>query len=80
MNIPLAIASNEADAAAAAAVEQHHAEMAGALHLKVQDVLAAAARGDGEAVASPAERLAAVGELVARFHATADRTASRRTA
>ncbi len=53
MNVPLAIASNEADAAAAAAVEQHHAEIAGALHLKVHAVLTAAAAGiEGEVSAA----------------------------
>ncbi|QNN51439.1 DUF2249 domain-containing protein [Nocardioides mesophilus] len=40
------IASTEADAAAAAAVEQHHAQMAGALALRVETLVDAAARAD----------------------------------
>jgi uncharacterized protein (DUF2249 family)/iron-sulfur cluster repair protein YtfE (RIC family) len=40
------IASNEADATAAAAVEQHHAELAGALGARVEALVAAAATGD----------------------------------
>lgn len=40
------LASSEADATAAAAVEQHHAQMAGALALRVEALLAAASRGD----------------------------------
>jgi uncharacterized protein (DUF2249 family) len=44
------IASSEADARAAEAVEQHHAEMAGTLALRVEALLEAAARGErGEA-------------------------------
>ncbi len=40
------IASNQEDARAAAAVEQHHAQMAGALALRVEALVAAAARQD----------------------------------
>ena len=40
------IASNEAEAAAVAAVEQHHAQLAGALSLRVEALLAAVAGGD----------------------------------
>ncbi|MCE3552008.1 DUF2249 domain-containing protein [Pseudonocardia sp. RS11V-5] len=40
------IASNEAEAAAVAAVEQHHAELAGALDLRVEALLGAVARGE----------------------------------
>jgi uncharacterized protein (DUF2249 family) len=40
------LASNEADATAASAVEQHHAQMAGALAVRVEALLAAASRGD----------------------------------
>jgi uncharacterized protein (DUF2249 family)/iron-sulfur cluster repair protein YtfE (RIC family) len=54
----LVIASSEADAAAAAAVEQHHAELAGALAVATQRLLTAAAHGDAEAAE------AARGELV----------------
>lgn len=72
MNVPLAIASDEADAAAASAVEQHHAEMSGALHVKVQSVLSAAAGDvDGE-VASAAGRLAAWCSEVLVPHAGAE--------
>lgn len=40
------IASNQVEAAAVAAVEEHHAHLAGALDLHVEALLAAAARGD----------------------------------
>jgi len=40
------IASSQADAGAAEAVEQHHAELAGALAVKVEALLAAASAGD----------------------------------
>ena len=40
------LASTEADATAAAAVEQHHAQMAGMLAIRVETLLAAASRGD----------------------------------
>ncbi|HET6625919.1 MAG TPA: DUF2249 domain-containing protein [Nocardioidaceae bacterium] len=40
------LASSEADATAAAAVEQHHAQMAGMLAIRVETLLAAASRGD----------------------------------
>ena len=40
------LASTEADATAAAAVEQHHAQMAGALAIRAETLLAAASRGD----------------------------------
>jgi uncharacterized protein (DUF2249 family) len=46
------IASNEADAQAAEAVEQHHAQMAGALGARVEALVAAAARGDEAAARS----------------------------
>lgn len=45
----LVIASTEADARAAAAIEEHHAELGGALQLKVEAVLAAAAGARDEA-------------------------------
>jgi uncharacterized protein (DUF2249 family)/iron-sulfur cluster repair protein YtfE (RIC family) len=40
------IASNEADASAAEAVEQHHAQMQGALRVRVEALLAGVARND----------------------------------
>jgi uncharacterized protein (DUF2249 family) len=40
------IASNEAEVAAVAAVEQHHAELAGALRLRVEALLGTVASGD----------------------------------
>jgi len=40
------LASTEADATAAAAVEQHHAQMAGALAIRAETLLVAASRGD----------------------------------
>ena len=43
------LASTEDDAVAAAAVEQHHAEMAGALTVRVEALVAAASRHDVEA-------------------------------
>ncbi len=54
----LVIASTEADSGAVAAVEQHHAELAGALALRVQAVVATASSGDA------AGALAAAGDLV----------------
>lgn len=72
MNVPLALASNEADAAAAAAVEQHHAEMAGALRLKVQTVLTAAAAGMDDEAAAAAGQLALWCSEVLMPHATAE--------
>jgi uncharacterized protein (DUF2249 family) len=45
----IVIASNEAEAAAVAAVEQHHAQLAGALRVRVETLLGAVAGGDPEA-------------------------------
>ena len=45
----LVIASSEADAAAASAVEQHHAQMAGALSVAVERLVSAVAAGDSSA-------------------------------
>jgi uncharacterized protein (DUF2249 family)/iron-sulfur cluster repair protein YtfE (RIC family) len=42
------IASTAADAAAATAVEQHHAQLAGSLALRVEGLLAAAANGNAD--------------------------------
>lgn len=55
----LVIASTEADARAASAVEQHHAQMAGALALKAGAVLAAATRGADVDARTAAEDLVA---------------------
>jgi uncharacterized protein (DUF2249 family) len=52
------IATNEADARAAEAVEQHHAQMSGALAVRVEALLAAASRQDADAART------AKGELV----------------
>jgi uncharacterized protein (DUF2249 family) len=46
------IASSDADAAAAAAVEQHHAQMAGTLAVKVEQLVAAVSRQAAEAATS----------------------------
>ena len=53
----LAIASSEADARAASAVEQHHAQMAATLGVKVEAVVEAARRGDDEEVQSASQDL-----------------------
>jgi uncharacterized protein (DUF2249 family) len=58
MNI-LAIASTEADARAASAVEQHHARMAATLGAKVEAVVEAARRGDDEEVRNASRDLVA---------------------
>ncbi|HJR51207.1 MAG TPA: hypothetical protein VJ794_08895, partial [Gemmatimonadales bacterium] len=51
------LASSEADAGAVAAVEQHHAQMAGALAVRVEALLSAAARGDVSAAAAAQREL-----------------------
>jgi uncharacterized protein (DUF2249 family) len=51
------IASSEADSAAAQAVEQHHAQMAGALALAVERLVAAAARHDTDAATDARDEL-----------------------
>jgi uncharacterized protein (DUF2249 family)/iron-sulfur cluster repair protein YtfE (RIC family) len=48
MNNPLLLASTEADAAAASAIEQHHAQLAGTLAARVEAVLDPVARLDGK--------------------------------
>lgn len=55
----LTIASDEADARAAAAVEQHHAEMAGRLQALVETLLVEVERGDAPAAATAREALVA---------------------
>lgn len=54
---PMVIASSEADAAAAEAVEQHHAQMAGALSLGVERLVDAASRGEGTATIEARDQL-----------------------
>lgn len=68
----LVIASTEADAAAAAAVEQHHAELAGALAVQVQSVLDAVGAGEDLSVRTAAEQLASWCERELVPHATAE--------
>ncbi len=53
----LVIASNEADAAAVAAVEQHHAEMAGVLAVAVERLLTAVSRRDEGSAAAARDAL-----------------------
>ncbi len=55
----LVIASSEADAAAAASVQQHHAEMAGALAVATQRLLTAASHGDAPAAVAARDELVA---------------------
>lgn len=71
----LVIASSEADAEAATAVEHHHAQMAGALDLLVHAVLTAATRGDSPEVDAAAHRLVAWCEADLLPHAKAEETA-----
>ncbi|MEO7060580.1 MAG: DUF2249 domain-containing protein [Lapillicoccus sp.] len=66
------IASTEADASAASAVEQHHAQMAGALALKVQTVLNSVVGGVDADVRTSAEQLVAWCENELIPHATAE--------
>src|SRR5690606_22692938 len=65
-NETLRIASTEADARAAEAVEQHHAEMAGALELKAEALVAAARAGSSDAFLAAKDALVtwSRGELV----------------
>ena len=46
------VASTEADATAATAIEQHHAELSGALTARVEALVSAAGRGDGPAASA----------------------------
>lgn len=54
----LLLASTEADASAAAAIEQHHAELSGSLAAFVDAVVSAAARGDVATALAARDRLA----------------------
>ena len=51
------IASTDRDAAAAAAVEQHHAELAGTLGRRVEELLAAVSGRDASAIATANQEL-----------------------
>ena len=53
------IASTAADAAAATAVEQHHAQLAGSLAIRVEELVAAAADGNAEVAARAQDDLVA---------------------
>jgi uncharacterized protein (DUF2249 family) len=68
----LVIASTEADAVAASAVEQHHAHLAGALAVQVQAVLDAVGEGDGRVVRATAAQLRAWCERDLVPHAAAE--------
>ncbi len=69
------IASTEADARAAEAVEQHHAQMAGALAAQVEALVSAAASRDDEAAAAARSDLAAWCEHELVPHALAEEKA-----
>jgi uncharacterized protein (DUF2249 family) len=69
------IASNEADARAAEAVEQHHAQMAGALAARVEALVGAAARRDDDAAAQARSELVAWCEHELVPHALAEEKA-----
>jgi len=69
------LASTEADATAAAAVEQHHAQMAGALAIRAETLLAAASRGDRVSAAAAQSDLVAWCEAELVPHALAEEKA-----
>jgi uncharacterized protein (DUF2249 family) len=68
----LLLASTEADASAAAAIEQHHAELSGSLAAFVDAVVSAAAQGDGAAALAARDRLARWCREELLPHATAE--------
>ncbi len=68
----LVIASTEADARAASAVEQHHAQLAGTLALRAESVRTAAARGDEQGARQAAADLVAWCEQELVPHAVAE--------
>lgn len=68
----LVIASSQADAEAVEAVKQHHAELAGALRLRVEALLAAAAAGDRPAAEESRQDLVAWCERELLPHALAE--------
>jgi len=69
------LASTEADATAAAAVEQHHAQMAGALAIRAETLLAAASRGDEVSASAAKSDLLAWCEHELMPHALAEERA-----
>ena len=71
----LVIASNEADARAAEAVEQHHAQMAGALGARVEALVSAAAARDDQAAGKAREDLVSWCEHELVPHALAEEKA-----
>lgn len=71
----MVLASSESDATAAAAVEQHHAQLAGALALRVETLLAAASRSDTAAAAVARTELVAWCEHDLVPHALAEEKA-----
>ena len=71
----LVIASSEADARAAEAVEQHHAQMAGALAARVEALVSAAAARDDQAAGKAREDLVSWCEHELMPHALAEEKA-----
>lgn len=69
------VASSQADARAAEAVEQHHAEMAGALAARVEALVSAAARADAAGVESARVELVGWCETELMPHALAEEKA-----
>jgi uncharacterized protein (DUF2249 family)/iron-sulfur cluster repair protein YtfE (RIC family) len=69
------LASTEADATAAATIEEHHAELAGALAACVEALLAAAVHGDGSAALAAREGLVAWCRTELLPHAAAEEAA-----
>jgi uncharacterized protein (DUF2249 family)/iron-sulfur cluster repair protein YtfE (RIC family) len=68
----LVIASTEADAAAAAAIEQHHAQLAGALDLRVTALVDALSHMDGDAALAARDDLVAWSRTELVPHAVAE--------
>lgn len=70
----IVIASTEADAAATAAVEEHHAQMLGALAVRAEALLNAASRSDADAARAATQDLATWCEQELIPHASAEET------
>ena len=68
-------ASTEADASAATAIEQHHAELSGALNARVEALVGAAGRGDGAAAGAARDGLVAWCQAELVPHALAEEQA-----
>jgi len=68
-------ASTEADATAATAIEQHHAELSGALAARVEAVLTAAVHGDGAATLTARQALVTWSRAELLPHAAAEEKA-----